>query len=55
MDGLDPYMSQTVIGAQTIGLPKPSSLQITMDRRGHLFPSENHKLAMDQIAKGLFV
>jgi len=31
-----------------------ASLQITMDRYGHLFPSEDHKNAMDQIAKGLF-
>ena len=32
-----------------------ASLQVTMDRYGHLFPSEDHKKAMDQIAKGLFV
>jgi integrase len=31
-----------------------ASLQITMDRYGHLFPSDSHKQAMDQIAKGLF-
>lgn len=31
-----------------------ASLQITMDRYGHLFPSDDHKKAMDQIAKGLF-
>jgi integrase len=31
-----------------------ASLQITMDRYGHLFPSEDHKKAMDQIALGLF-
>ena len=31
-----------------------ASLQTTMDRYGHLFPSEDHKRAMDQIAKGLF-
>jgi integrase len=31
-----------------------ASLQITMDRYGHLFPSEDHKKAMDEIAKGLF-
>jgi integrase len=30
-----------------------ASLQITMDRYGHLFPSEDHRQAMDQIAKGL--
>jgi len=27
-----------------------SSLQVTMDRYGHLFPSDNHKAAMDAIA-----
>jgi integrase len=32
-----------------------ASLQVTMDRYGHLFPNEDHKKAMDQIAKGLFV
>jgi integrase len=31
-----------------------ASVQITMDRYGHLFPSEDHKTAMDQIASGLF-
>ena len=31
-----------------------ASLQITMDRYGHLFPSDDHRRAMDQIAKGLF-
>lgn len=31
-----------------------ASLQVTMDRYGHLFPSEDHKKVMDQIAKGLF-
>jgi integrase len=31
-----------------------ASLQITMDRYGHLFPSEDHKKGMDQIARGLF-
>jgi integrase len=31
-----------------------ASLQITMDRYGHLFPSEGHKVAMDHIARGLF-
>jgi integrase len=30
-----------------------SSLQITMDRYGHLFRSDDHKAAMDSIAKGL--
>ena len=32
-----------------------ASLQVTMDRYGHLFPNEDHKKTMDQIAKGLFV
>ena len=31
-----------------------ASLQVTMDRYGHLFPHEDHKKAMDQIATGLF-
>jgi integrase len=31
-----------------------SSLQVTMDRYGHLFPDDDHKRTMDQIAKGLF-
>jgi integrase len=31
-----------------------ASLQITMDRYGHLFPSDDHQRAMDHIAKGLF-
>ena len=31
-----------------------ASLQVTMDRYGHLFPSDDHRKAMDQIAKGLF-
>jgi integrase len=30
-----------------------SSLQVTMDRYGHLFKSDDHKAAMDAIAKGL--
>lgn len=30
-----------------------ASLQVTMDRYGHLFPSEDHKKTMDRIAKGL--
>jgi len=30
-----------------------ASLQITMDRYGHLFPNEDHRKAMDQIAKDL--
>jgi integrase len=43
--GLTPKTVQTFAGH--------ASLQITMDRYGHLFPSENHKTAMDQIATGL--
>jgi integrase len=30
-----------------------SSLQVTMDRYGHLFPSENHLIAMDAISDQL--
>jgi integrase len=44
--GLAPKTVQTFAGH--------ASLQITMDRYGHLFPSDDHKRAMDQIAKGLF-
>jgi integrase len=45
--GLAPKTVQTFAGHAT--------LQVTMDRYGHLFPSEDHKKAMDQIATGLFV
>jgi integrase len=31
-----------------------ASLQVTMDRYGHLFPSEDHNKKMDQISNGLF-
>jgi integrase len=44
--GLKPKTIQTFAGH--------ASLQVTMDRYGHLFPSDSHKQAMDQIAKGLF-
>jgi integrase len=44
--GLTPKTVQTFAGH--------ASLQVTMDRYGHLFPREDHKLAIDQIAKGLF-
>jgi integrase len=44
--GLAPKTVQTFAGH--------ASLQMTMDRYGHLFPNEDHKKAMDQIAKGLF-
>jgi integrase len=44
--GLTPKTVQTFAGH--------ASLQITMDRYGHLFPSDSHKQAMDQIANGLF-
>lgn len=44
--GLAPKTVQTFAGH--------ASLQVTMDRYGHLFPNEDHKKAMDQIAKGLF-
>ena len=44
--GLTPKTVQTFAGH--------ASLQVTMDRYGHLFPNEDHKKAMDQISKGLF-
>ena len=44
--GMTPKTVQTFAGH--------ASLQITMDRYGHLFPSEDHNKAMDRIAKGLF-
>jgi integrase len=44
--GLTPKTVQTFAGH--------ASLQVTMDRYGHLFPHEDHKKAMDQIATGLF-
>ena len=43
--GLAPKTIQTFAGH--------SSLQVTMDRYGHLFPSEDHQRAMDRIAKNL--
>jgi integrase len=43
--GLSPKTVQTFAGH--------SSLQITMDRYGHLFPSDDHKAAMDAIAREL--
>jgi integrase len=44
--GMAPKTVQTFAGH--------ASLAITMDRYGHLFPSEDHKRAMDQIAKDLW-
>lgn len=44
--GLTPKTVQTFAGH--------ASLQITMDRYGHLFPSDDHHRVMDQIAKELF-
>jgi integrase len=44
--GLAPETVQTFAGH--------ASLQVTMDRYGHLFPSDDHRKAMDQIAKRLF-
>jgi integrase len=44
--GLSPKTVQTFAGH--------ASLQVTMDRYGHLFPSDDHRRAMDQIAKQLF-
>ncbi|KGB81937.1 integrase [Rhodovulum sp. NI22] len=43
--GLAPKTIQTFAGH--------SSLQVTMDRYGHMFKSDDHKTAMDLIAKGL--
>lgn len=42
MMGVAPKTVQTFAGH--------SSLQVTMDRYGHLFPSDDHKAAMDAIA-----
>jgi integrase len=44
--GLSPKTVQTFAGH--------SSLQVTMDRYGHLFKSDDHKLAMDAIAGEMF-
>ena len=44
--GMTPKTVQTFAGH--------ASMQITMDRYGHLFPSDDHRKAMDQIAKGLW-
>lgn len=44
--GLSPKAVQTLAGHATF--------QITMDRYGHLFPSESHKSAMDKISSALF-
>lgn len=44
--GLSPKAVQTFAGH--------SSLAVTMDRYGHLFPSEDHRVAMDAIAGELF-
>ena len=44
--GLAPKTVQTFAGH--------ASLQVTMDRYGHLFPSDDHRKAMDRIAKALF-
>jgi integrase len=44
--GLSPKTVQTFAGH--------ASLQVTMDRYGHLFPSDDHKRAMDRIGKTLF-
>jgi integrase len=44
--GLSPKTVQTFAGH--------SSLQVTMDRYGHLFKSDDHKKAMDAIAEDLF-
>lgn len=44
--GLSPKTVQTFAGH--------SSLQVTMDRYGHLFKSDDHQRAMDMIAKEIF-
>jgi integrase len=44
--GLKPKTIQTFAGH--------SSLAVTMDRYGHLFPSEDHRNAMDEIASSIF-
>lgn len=44
--GLQPKTVQTFAGH--------SSLQVTMDRYGHMFKSEDHQRAMDAIAKEMF-
>jgi integrase len=44
-EGLMPKTVQTFAGH--------SSLEMTMDRYGHLFPSEDHQKAMDRIGKAL--
>ena len=44
--GLSPKTVQTFAGH--------SSLQVTMDRYGHLFKSDDHKRAMDAIAEQMF-
>ena len=44
--GLTPKTVQTFAGH--------SSLQVTMDRYGHLFKSDDHKKAMDAIAADMF-
>jgi integrase len=44
--GLSPKTVQTLAGH--------SSLQVTMDRYGHLFKSDDHKKAMDAIADDTF-
>jgi integrase len=44
--GLSPKTVQTFAGH--------SSLQVTMDRYGHLFKSDDHKKAMDAIAADMF-
>ncbi|MEF2555536.1 site-specific integrase [Aurantimonas sp. C2-5-R2] len=44
--GLQPKTVQTFAGH--------SSLAVTMDRYGHLFPSEDHRRTMDKIASSIF-
>lgn len=44
--GLSPKTVQTFAGH--------SSLQVTMDRYGHMFKSDDHRRAMDEIARAIF-
>ena len=48
------WIEQTMTPKQVQTFAGHASLQTTMDRYGHLFPSDDHKLAMDTIAKDIF-
>lgn len=51
---LTPARCSVQIG-QTPTFEGHSSLQVTMDRYGHLFKSDDHKEAMDMIAAALLL